>query len=339
MTVPARKSPWGDIRRWLPGVLISLVVIFMISRLATWQDLGAAFQALPLLNIGAAALLSLISLLVRAQAWRVLLGGRPTFRQSFFILNEGYMLNNLFPLRAGEIGRAVFMGRALGISPFHVLSSIVIERAFDLAIAAGLLLSTLPLALGLDWARPVGIVTLGLVTGALMLLFLMARYPERVQTIALSIGGRWNFFKKFLLPQVDALLDGLGALRSLRTFLVSLGWLALTWVFWVLVYYVVILALVPTAPLWWAMFTDSVLAVGAAVPSAPASLGIYEGSLMAALTLLGISTSLALAYAIVMHFIQFALTGILGMIGLALDRKSIAGIQADLFSGNSTSSE
>ncbi len=327
---PAPKSLWKDVRRWLPGVVISLVVIFAISRIATWQDLSAAFTRVPLYSLALAFLLSLVSLLVRARAWKDLLDGKPSIRQSFFILNEGYLLNNLFPLRAGEIGRAVFMGRAIGVSPFHVLSTIVLERAFDLAFAAGMLLSTLPLALGLDWARPVGLLTLGLVLAAFVVMFWMARNPERVHGWALGLGGRWKFVQKYVIPQVDSLLDGLQALRNPRQFVLSVLWIALTWVFWVSVYYVVLQAIAPGAPLWWAIFADAVLAVGAAVPSAPASLGMYEGSLVAALTILGIDASLALAYAIAMHFVQFILTGIFGMLGLALERKSLGSIQSEI---------
>jgi uncharacterized protein (TIRG00374 family) len=330
MSSTPQKSLWRDVRRWLPGVFISIVAIFLILSLANMQDLGKAFQSIPAVNIGAAVLLSAISLLVRGNAWRILLEGKPSFRQSFFILNEGYLLNNLFPLRAGEIARAVFMGRAIRVSPFHVLSTIVIERAFDIGIAAALLLSTLPLALGMESFRPVGIATLVLVTAGFVVLFLMARYPDRVHAIALRLGGRWKLVKKYMIPQVDSLLDGLSALRSPRQFLLSLFWIALTWVFWVAVYYVMLLAIAPAAPLWWAMFVDSTLAAFAAIPSAPASVGIYEGSLIGALGLLGISASTALAYAIVMHVIQILLTGLFGLWGLAREQKSLSSIQADI---------
>ncbi len=320
------RSLWREARRWLPGVLISAVALFALFRMATWQDLAAAFQSIQLANLLTALGLTLVSLVVRAAAWKALLADGPNLIQTFFIICQGYLLNNLFPLRAGEIGRAVFMGRAIGVSPFHVLSTIVIERAFDLAMAAILLLSTLPLAIGADWAKPVASITLTLVIAGLVALFLMARFSDKVHRLVERLGQRWPVVQRYLLPRIDSMLDGLGALKSLSQFLKVTFWIILSWAIWVLVYYVMLLPIAPQAPLWWAAFADSILALGAAIPSAPASLGVYEASMVAALSILGVAYSPALGYAVLMHFIQFAMTAVLGFWGLARERRSLASL-------------
>ncbi len=163
---------WRNARRWLPGAIISLIALVTVFRLASWNDLKLAFTTIQPLYLLVAVVISVVSLGTRALAWRVLLKYRATFKQSFFIICEGYFLNYILPLRAGEIGRAVFMGETSGLGPFHVLSTIVIERAFDLAMASGLLLATLPLVLGVSWARPVAILTMLLVIGGLLCLYL-----------------------------------------------------------------------------------------------------------------------------------------------------------------------
>lgn len=332
-------SLWGNVRRWLPGVVISVVTLFLVFNLASWKDLQSAFSSIQPLNLAIAVVISGVSMLVRGVAWRSLLSNKPSIKTSFFTISEGYLLNNIFPLRAGEIGRAVFMGKAIKVSPFHILSSIIIERAFDLIVAASLLLSTLPLALGLDWARPVGLATLVLMFVLFATLYLMARYSDRVHAIAEKIGGRWGLFNRLVLPQIDSLLDGLSALTNLRQFLLSMFWLGFTWVFWLSVYYVMLLAIAPQAPLWWALFADSLLALGLAIPSAPAGLGVYEGTMVVALTILGIARPTALAYAIVVHFISFAVSGIFGLWGLLRERQSLSTLFSDIQIQRSTPSE
>ena len=76
-------------------------------------------------------------------------------------LNEGYFFNNILPFRMGELARAFLMGRRSRLGMFYVLSTIVVERSYDLVIAASLLLLTLPLALKLEWARPIAIAIAG----------------------------------------------------------------------------------------------------------------------------------------------------------------------------------
>jgi uncharacterized protein (TIRG00374 family) len=330
VAVAAKSRLWQGITRWLPGVIISGVVLVIVFQVANWQDLGRAFSAVQLPNLSLAVALIMVSLGTRAMAWRVLLQSKAKFTECFFIINEGYLLNNIFPLRMGELGRAVLMGRVSGLGAFHVLSTIVIERAFDLAAAATLLLLTLPLALQMEWAKPVAIITLLVVAAGLVTMFLMARNRERVTMWFQKLGGRWPLFQRHVASRIRALLEGLGVLTSPKQFLLSLWWIAISWAIWVTVYYVMLLSIAPGAPFWWAAFGDGVLAMGVAVPSAPAALGVFEGSLAGALSLLGVPFSLALGYAILMHFIQFMINGVLGLWGLARDGRSVSSVFRDL---------
>src|SRR5512138_1989923 len=87
MTVPSRPSLWRDMKRWLPGVLISLVALIVVFNFVKWDELSGAWAtAAQPLNILAAVLLSIISILIRALLWKTLLKGQTTFKNSFFII-------------------------------------------------------------------------------------------------------------------------------------------------------------------------------------------------------------------------------------------------------------
>jgi glycosyltransferase 2 family protein len=328
MTQP-RPSVWRNVRRWLPGVLISLIAIAALFQLSNWEDISLAFTALQPLPMLAAFLLIVISLGTRAMAWVVLLERRATLSKAFFTINLGYLLNNLFPLRAGEIGRALFMGRSTGVSPLHVLSTIVIERAFDLAMAAILLLTTLPLALGMAWARPVAIITLVVVISGLIALYLVARNNERVLAWMQQLGQRWSFVEKQIVPRIGSLLNGLSVLKRPSQFFLSFFWIALSWALWVVVYWIMLLTIAPQAPFWWAIFVNAVLAMGVAIPAAPSALGVFEASIVAALAILGVTEG-ALGYAILMHIFQFALTGVFGFWALLQEGRSLTSIFGEI---------
>lgn len=325
MTVE-KNGLWEKIKRWLPGVVISLIALYLVFSLANMNDLVGAFSTINPIFVGAAIICTILFCLVRAFAWRILLNRKATVGQAFFGINAGYLLNNLFPFRAGEIGRAILLGQTTGLGTFHVLSTIIIERTFDLAFAALLLLSSLPMALELEWAKPVAITTLILVIIGIIAMFLIARNTRTVHDWVIKGPGRIGFIKKHLVPYLDNLLDGLGALTQPQMFLSAVFWIAMSWLIGVTNYYIVILSINPNAPFWWGILIDSILAMGIAIPSAPAALGVFEASLVAALALVGINNTVALAYAVVMHFIQFAVTGILGMIGLMKEGRSLGSV-------------
>jgi hypothetical protein len=325
----AKPTIWRSVRRWLPGVVISLVAVIVLFQLSNWADISLAFTALRPMNLGIALVLTILSLGTRAMGWVVLLEYKTTLSKAFFTVNLGYLLNNIFPLRAGEIGRALFMGRSTGISPLHVLSTIVIERAFDLVMAAALLLTTLPLALGMAWARPVALGTLVIVLSGLIAMFLVARHHERVLEWVQRLGQRWPLVQKHVVPRIGSLLSGISVLRKPSQFFLSFFWIALSWGIWVIIYWVMLLTIAPEAPLWWAAFVNAVLAMGVAIPSAPSALGVYEASIVAALTLLGAAEG-ALGYAILVHLFQVTVTAVFGFWALLQEGRSLTTIFGEI---------
>jgi uncharacterized protein (TIRG00374 family) len=326
---PKRRSFWRSARRWLPGAVISILALIFVFQLSSWVDIGLAFSALEPEKLAIAILLTTISLGMRALGWSILLEHQVPLSKSFFTINIGYLLNNILPLRAGEIGRALYLGRTTGVSPLHVLSTIVIERAFDLIMAAALLLSTLPLALGMAWARPVALVTLLVVISGLVTLYLVAQNKELVLAWVQRLGQRWPIVQKQVVPRIGSLLNGLSVLRRPSQFFFSFFWIALSWGMWIVVYWIMLLTIAPDAPIWWAVFTNAVLAMGVAIPSAPSALGVFEASIVGALAILG-TTEGALGYAILMHLFQVGLTGVYGVFALLQARHSISAIFGEI---------
>jgi glycosyltransferase 2 family protein len=320
------SSKWKKVGRWLPGILISLVAAVILIFVTDWKEVGQAFRQINLKSLLFGMGLTVLFLIVRAAAWRELLDGKAGFWKSFRIVNEGYLLNNILIHRTGELARAIFMGQAGGMGFSRALSSIVLERVFDLVFAAGIFLLCLPLVVGASWAKTAGIVTLIIVLSLLVMLFLTARYRDRVERWLGKIQINGKLWNQLIKPQLNALLDGLAVLTRPRRFLFGAGLILLSWLIAFSFHFVLLRALIPNVPFWWAVFTDTSLAMGIALPSAPAALGVYEATIVGALVLLGIpaSTGTGLAFAITLHAMQFVITAILGLIGLAQDGRSLA---------------
>lgn len=331
----ASKKGWKQVSSWLPGVIISLIALYALTRIVDWQDFSGALKTATFKFVAVIALFDILTLFVRAKAWQIILGKPVTWVQSFFGICEGYFINNILPFRAGEIGRSIFVGRSSGLGPAHVLSTIVIEHGFDLVLAALLIFLTLPYVIGISWVKTVAITALVLVLAMLGLMYFIARNQSSVMNWLENTFRSKPFIKERILPQVEKLVEGFGMLTRPSQFFWGFFWIVVTWLVWTGEYYFVVLQMLPSALLWTGAFMGSILALGVAIPSAPAAVGVYEASVVAALSIIGIDSSAALAYAIILHVIQFALTAVFGIWGLTRDGQSLG----SLFSGLSFKKE
>lgn len=276
--------------------------------------------------IAAGVALSLLWLAIRGVAWRTLLQEKATFRQVFITVNEGYLLNNILPLRLGEVGRAFLLGRKAGLGFWHVFSSILIERALDMALAAGLLLSTLPFVVGADWALQAAVAAGSMVTAGLIILYFLARNHRWTIQQFEKLGARSPFLHKLGGKRLDAFLSGLAVLTEGSLFFKAVIWMVFDWGIAIIQYYVLLLAFFPQGEFLWAAFSLGVVALGIAAPSSPGAVGVMELSLVGALTLFNLDPSVSLAFALTAHLINYLLTGVLGAYGLAQDGESLSSL-------------
>lgn len=322
-----------EITRWLPGIVISLAMIFILFRLI---DPGQVVRAMRLLKVSwllPGVLFYLCGIFLRAWTWAVLLQAKVSFPRVFLTINEGYLLNNLLPFRLGELGRAVLLNQVTRVSTFFVLSTILIERAYDLAIASGLLLATLPYVIGFESARELSIAILLAVGIVLIGLFILGGYRETLKAKLEILWPLSSLFQKQILPRLELILSGLGILRNPVRFLMSLGLILASWFFGLLEIHVLAIGIGIEPAWWWTGFVLGIVSLGIAVPSAPASLGVYEASMVGGFLLLGVPGEQALAVAFTAHLIHILITGVIGGFALARDGQSLSGIYLRLRQG------
>jgi uncharacterized protein (TIRG00374 family) len=281
--------------------------------------LRQANLALILANVA----ITVLWLTVRAHVWRSLLQKQATPRQTFLTINEGYLLNNLLPFRLGEVGRAYLLSHKTSLGFWQILPTILIERVLDLAMAAGLVLSSLPFVVGATWARQAVFAAVGIVALGLGGLYLLARRQEFVLRIFEKLSQRWAFLQKIGQSTLPSFLAGLGVFNDGRIFLQSVLLMVLNWLVAIGQYYVLLLAFLPQASLLWAVFSLGVAALGIAAPSSPGAIGVLEISLVGALSLFGVDPSTALAFALTAHLLNYVVTGTIGAYALTLDGESL----------------
>lgn len=316
--------------RLLPGLLVTVAAVAGLFYFIDIDQLGPAFRIADFSLFPLVILLFLGTLFTRTLAWRTILKERASIKESFLVLNQAYLLNNVLPFRLGELGRALLISNRTKLSFWEALSTVVVERVFDLGLAAALLLFTLPLVVGAEWARTAAYVSLGLVVVGFALLFWMASNPNQVPTLIEWLTGRWPKLRDWLVDKATSFTEGLSALKDGRRFALVLFWMVLTWLFNVAWYFVLMRAFFPMAQWLWGFFSIGVSSLGVALPSSPGYIGVFEGVLVGALSFFNADPTISLAYAVVGHLTYFVITGIIGIIGFWQQGESLGGIYRKL---------
>lgn len=310
----------------MPGLAVSAISLGIVLYFADLRKLSEALRLANYRLMLLAIPVTLTWLGVRGLVWRTLLQDKASYSAVFWTLNEGYLLNNLLPFRLGEVGRGFLLSRKSPLEFWQVLSTIVIERILDLAMAVGLLLSTLPFVVGATWARQASLAVGGAVILGLAVLYILARNRRRAQSLFERLGQRWPWMLRLGGRAVTSFLSGLSVLTDGFRFLRAVGWMIVNWLVAIFQYYVLVHAFFPDARLLWAAFSLGVAALGIAAPSSPGALGVLELSIVGALSLFGLDPSTALALAITTHIVQYLVTGALGTYALARDGESLIGL-------------
>src|SRR5829696_46585 len=243
-----------DVKRWLPGALIS---ILLIAAILYFVDLRAMVDAMRTANYGlllVAFAIGFLWLAVRTIVWRTLLRNRASYSDVFWTIGEGYLLNNFLPFRLGEIGRAFLLSRKSDMQFMEILPTIVIERAVDLGFSAAIFLTALPFVVGSEGSGSIGIIVGVVVVLGLVLLYVLARNNQWALNLFQKLSARWPSLQRFSGSFLEPFFAGLSVLTDGWLFLRFLFWMAINWGIAIFSYYLIIRAFFPQAELVWGMF-------------------------------------------------------------------------------------
>lgn len=319
-----------DIRRWLPGAIVSLLLIAAILYFVDLPKVFAAIRSANYRLLAVAVIFSLCWMFVRAMVWRTLLRDRASYRDVLMSLGEGYLLNNILPVRLGEIGRAFMLSRKSSLSFAEILPTVVIERVVDVGYTAAIFLAALPFVTGAAGASRIGLIVGVIVVVGLLGMYLLARNEQWALDTFHRLSARWPGVQKLGAGILEPFLAGLAVLTDGWVFARFLFWMTLNWSLATLNYYLTIRAFFPQTQLTWAMFGLGAAAFGGAVPSLPGAVGTFEGAFGGALTLLTGDQSTSLAVALVARFLNYLASFSLGGYALAHEGQSLSGIYQQL---------
>ncbi len=319
----AQMKNW---RLWI-GVLASVLCLYLAARGIDWGGLLEVLRQVQLVWLLLALGLLVLIAVARAYRWRFLFYPLQGLRigRLFNLLNIGYLVSSVTPLRLGDVLRAYLCAQLECVAVMRVLSTVVVERIVDTMSIVLLLLALAPFAsLPFDLVRPA--VGIGLVTivGVLVLAGAVARREQSLRLFD-ALARRFGVLSRESVRKgVVSALDGLAALGSWRQALAVGGWSLVIWLTAALQFYLVLPAVGLHLPFAAGLLVVCLTSLGMVVPSSPGYVGVFEYLTVLALSLYGVSREVALGYALVLHAVLYLSSFVLGVMGIWFEGYSYA---------------
>jgi len=308
-------------RLWV-SVLLSVAGLLMAARGVDLSGLVSAVQSVQPMWLAAALGLVVLAMVARACRWRLLFFPLAELRlvRLFNLLNIGYLINSLVPLRLGDLARVYLYAELERLELGRVLSTVVVERVVDTLTIVVLLVLVVPqVALPPDLGRAalgVGIVAVA----AIVILTAVAANAHQGAKWFDRLGTKVALLRApGVRGKVAPALAGLSALRSGRHLVGAVLWSLAAWLCTAAEFYIVMGAMELDLPFTAALLALCLSTLGMVIPSSPGHLGVFEYLVVVALSLFGVAQEPALGFALLVHAIGYLAPLLLG--GIAIWRE------------------
>jgi len=290
------------------GIIFSGFFLALAIRNVSFSQLLKAMADANYLFLIPAFLLTLLVYWLRAVRWRYLLIPIKPIRnnQLFIITMIGFMVNNVLPVRVGELVRAYLLGKQENLSKSLSLATVVVERLLDSFAILSLSLPILFIFSFPGWIKRVGIIFLIFYALIICFLFLLHYFSVPIIRILeklihpISVG-----FSNRIEHILESFCQGLNLFKFRKQIFWVFFYSYSIWLGASLIVLLVLYAFHFNFPFYAPFLILAFIALGAAIPSSPGFVGTLQFFCVTGLALFGIPESEALGFSIAYHASQY----------------------------------
>ena len=289
-----------SVKKFVPGLIISCfclsIMLYQINLLNVWLEVkkvNVGWLILGILSLNFAYILRIIR-------WHLLL---KTFKKDLLFKEciipylASIALNNCLPLRAGDVIRAFFFPKKMGLSNSMSLNSILLERILDIVTLCTMALTGLYFIAKWDvpWIMPL-ILLCAFIFLIVPLLFVI---KEKIKDILLWVGKKKFLIKLscFFLKMLEDMSLLLSTPILIRSFILTL----LLWFFEMGIYHYSFLSLNQEIGLSSLIFIFAAATLSTLIPSTPGYIGTFHLAIYLSAQIIDIEKDVAAAYSIIIH--------------------------------------
>lgn len=297
----------GRGRRWLviaAGIAVSAALLVLTFRKVSFDGLAGALAGVDIRLLGIALAIKGSMFVVFAARTRILIAGLGSYRFGSLVKAHllAFAVNNVVPLRAGELAKIGYLARAGGAPVASCVALVLTERLIEMFTLCLLLAAALPAAM-VDVPKGASFyLILGVSFAMVGVAVAVSRRPELFVALSVRLsrlGGRR--VSRWFESRAETFAEGLSGLQRVTS---VIGVVLLAALFWglALINITLVAAAVGISIPWYGPFVVlAFISFGLVVPSTPGNIGTYHYFAAAAMTALGVDPVRATSFALVAH--------------------------------------
>jgi hypothetical protein len=287
------------------GYLLALACLSWVFYDINFQSL---WQSMPGINwwlVALAVIFDILSYVVQGLRWQQLLhtAGTITTLRTTQAVYAGLFVNEILPMRIGELVRTYLVSRWLSVKFIAIIPSVAIERFFDaLWLAAGIIITALFVQLPKDFRDAVNTLGIALVILVALFLYLLVFRRKNRSAAEEKIIAGWHPLRK-LRYYLSTIANDIRDIGASRLFYFSLIGSGVMLIFQIIAFWLVMEAYGLNLSVWAGSAVLLLLHLGTVIPNAPSNIGTYQFFCVVGLTYFGIDKTIATGFSVVVFII------------------------------------
>jgi glycosyltransferase 2 family protein len=331
LQVDGEAARYPGVWKALPGYTLALLCLLWVFHDVRMEALLNSFGAIRWGWVAGAVLLDIASYVCQGMRWHLLLHpiGRLSTVRATQAIYAGLFVNEVLPMRLGEVLRIYLVSRWIDARFGAVVPSLLVERFFDavwLALAFGITVFAVPLPRYLVNAEEI----LGFTAFAAAILFVYLVFRKKVNHERRPTGALIFHPLQRLQHFWGRMSDGVQEIGRSRYLYASFGISLLLLLGQVLSYWFVMLAYGLQLSIWHGAAVFLIVHIGTMIPGAPSNVGTYQFFTVVGLTLFGVEKSLATSFSVVVFLILTIPLWLIGLLVFGRLGLSLKKIQAEI---------
>lgn len=285
-------------------VALSAVFVPLAFWGASLDELWTAMQRTQWGWIAVAAMLYVLTVMLKAARWRALFAHAVSYRVLLGALTIGQAVNFFVPARIGDVARVVVLRHRSNAGLALTVGTVVAEKIVDLLALAVLCVLVFPTAVAPGWlvdpwARLV-FVAAGATVALVMVYWQRDRLKSAGQSLAVVLG--WGAIPR-AYEQIEVALGGIAAVKNQGVWAAVVPLTAVISALMVATNVAVFRALQMPDSWTAATLLLIVLQIGVAVPSTPGKIGVFQALVQLTLSVFGSDREVSLGYGLLLYLV------------------------------------